>query len=505
MVRRRRREAAPARRWPKRLLLGTLSVVVVLGLVAVVGAAWGFWSFSQLRRLDLDLADAAPAEPQNYLVVGSDSRENIKEGAAGSEAMLGDDAPTGRRADSIAVMRVDPDGERVDMLSIPRDLWVPIAGTGEEQRINTAYSDSVQDVIDTIQQSLNIPIHHFVEVDFAGFQDLIETIGGVPMYFDHPVRDRNSGLRIEDKGCTVLDGYQGLAFARSRHLEWNNGSRWVSDPTGDLGRMTRQQMLARSALARAKGMGLNDIGRVKGLVDAGVDNVKLDDAIGVSEILDLSQKFSDFDPQRLQTHSLPVTGHTTSGGASVVLLDEPAAQPVLDIFRGTTAASVTTTTVPPPSASDVTVNVLNGTDTQGEARRVSFVLADGGFVSGTVDSAPDPADRTVVRYAKGGKAMGELVAAWISPEPVLKEDKKLPAGSVTVVIGADFDAISEPAEVPETTGAGPGGTDASTTGSGSGSGTTGSGTAGAPTSSTTTTTAVPGWTPGTPPAGVTCG
>ncbi|HYO19559.1 MAG TPA: LCP family protein, partial [Dermatophilaceae bacterium] len=258
VVRRRHAHAqapVPARRWPKRLLIGSLSVVVIVGLVAVAGTAWGLWSFSRLKREDLNLAAASGDEPRNYLVIGSDSRDGIEKGSAGSGAMLGKDAPPGRRSDSIAIMRIDPSKERVDMLSIPRDLWVPIAGTGDEQRINTAYGTSTQTLVDTIQQDLGIPIHHFVEVDFAGFQDLIDTIGGVPMYFDHPVRDTNSGLRVKAKGCVVLDGYQGLAFARSRHLEWSNGSRWVSDPTGDLGRMTRQQLLARAAMSKVKDLG----------------------------------------------------------------------------------------------------------------------------------------------------------------------------------------------------------------------------------------------------------
>jgi LCP family protein required for cell wall assembly len=401
--------------------------------------------------------------------------------------MLSGTTPSGRRSDSIAIMRIDPSKERVDMLSIPRDLWLPIAGTGKEQRINTAYGRSTQTLVDTIQDQLGIPIHHFVEVDFAGFQDLIQTIGGVPMYFDHPVRDRNSGLRVAAKGCTVLDGYQGLAFARSRHLQWSNGTRWVSDPTGDLGRMTRQQLLARAALAKVRTLGIDDIGRLKGLVDAGVDSVKLDSGMGVSDIVGLARRFADFDPARLQTHSLPVVGHRTDGGAAVVLLDQAAAQPTLDLFRGTTSASVTTTTEPLPEASDVTVDVGNGTTTKGEARRVSYVLAGGGFGVGTVDSLPSPVEDTVVRYPKGGEAMGRLVAAWVGPAPKLREDASLRAGTVAVDIGADFDSISKPA-----------GADAHAAGADVAAATT------APGSSSTTTTTEPGWTPGTPPAGVTC-
>ena len=94
------------------------------------------------------------------------------------------------------IMRVDPTTDTVDMVSLPRDLWVPIAGTGESQRINTAYSsdDGRQRLIDTIQQDFGIPINHYIEVDFKGFQGVVDAIGGVPMYFDEPMRDDNSGL-----------------------------------------------------------------------------------------------------------------------------------------------------------------------------------------------------------------------------------------------------------------------------------------------------------------------
>ena len=208
---------------PKRVAAGALACVLLVGVLAGAGAAWGLWSFSKIQRVDLNLAEVeSPTEPMNVLVVGSDSRADIEKGDPGAGGMLGKDAPTGQRADSLLIARIDPSSDRIDLLSVPRDLWVPKAGTDSKQRINSAYAQSAQAVVDSVQSSLGIPINHFVEVDFSGFQSLVEAIGGVPMYFDHPVRDGNSGLDIGAKGCHVLDGQNGLAFARSRHLEWNN-------------------------------------------------------------------------------------------------------------------------------------------------------------------------------------------------------------------------------------------------------------------------------------------
>lgn len=475
----------------RRVLAIVAIVVVALVGVAAAGAGWGLWSFARIEKVDLDLAETEPTQPRNFLIVGSDSRADIESSDDDAGGMLGDDAPGGQRADSLMIARVDPGSDRIDLLSVPRDLWVPIAGTGKEQRINTAYSESAQAVVDTVQDALGIPIHNFVEVDFRGFEGLVDSLGGVPMYFDHEVRDKNSGLFITAKGCTVLDGRSGLAFARARHLEWKDSEGWHSDPTGDLGRMTRQQLLTRAALAKAQAMGIGDVGRLKGLVDAGLGSVRLDATLGTSDIVGLGSRISDLDPDRMQTHALPVVGHETDGGASVVLLDAPAAEPVLQIFRGLTAAApVTTTTQAPPSASDITVDVFNASGVEGEARRISFVLnSQGDFGAGLVESAEEESATTVIEYPKGSEAMAQLVASWITPAATLEENEDLAPATVRVTLGADFESVSEPSE------------DATTESSGVDEPVTDD--AGNPVTTTTTTTQ-PGWTPGQAPQGIEC-
>jgi hypothetical protein len=232
-----------------------------------------------------------------------------------------------------------------------------------------------------------------------------------------------------------------------------------------------------------------------------VDNVALDDEIGVSEIVGLARRFADFDPERLQTHSLPVTPYETDGGAAVVLLDAAAAEPVLDVFRGVEAPAVTTTTQPPPDPADVVVDVYNGGQVQGEARRVSYVLADGGFTPGAVETATRPARTTVITYPSGGKALAELVAGWLGPEPELRRDPDVPAGHVVLTLGEDFERIAEP-DAAGTTG---GGSSSSAGADGAGNGGGGDGEAATATvAPTTTSTTVPGWQPGSPPPGVRC-
>lgn len=478
-----------------RVALGAGAVLGVAGLILVGGALWGLWSFASIDRVDLDLADSAPTEPRNFLVVGSDSRAEVDEDDPGAGGMLGPDAPGGQRADSLMIARVDPDSDRIDLLSVPRDLWIPVPGTDEHQRINATYSESAQAVVDAVSTNLGIPVHHYVEVDFGGFSELVDSLGGVPMYFPEPVRDRNSGLFVTERGCRVLNGHDGLAFARARHLEYRDDGEWVSDGTGDIGRMNRQQLLTRAALAKAQDLGLGDVGKLRGLVEAAVDAVSLDSRLGAGDLIELGQKVADLDPQRVQTHSLPVEPMETSGGAAVVTLDQEAAPEVLAVFRGETdAAPVTTTTTPPPAAEDVTVDVLNGSGVDGEARRVSFVLdSDGGFVPGVVDNAADEETRTVVHHPEGSEEMGELVAAWLGPDPEVEEDPDLPEGVVRVVLGEDFERVGEPAEEPATT---------TTSEPAPGASADPSELAGP---ATTTTTTTPGWLPEAAPEGVSCG
>lgn len=497
--------SAPKRRSLRSKILIAVLVVAVL-VVATVGGGviWGLRSISKIDRVDVALSDVKePTEPFNILVVGSDSRANISKDDPSASGMLGKDAPSGQRSDSLMVARVDLQNERVDLLSIPRDLWVPIAGQNKEQRINTAYLVSAQTTVDTIEQELGIPINHFAEVDFSGFRSLIDALGGVPMYFSHPVKDLNSGLNIKTKGCTILDGEQGLAFARARHLKWNDGKRWQSDPTGDLGRMTRQQLLTRASLAKAQTLGLKDVTKLKGLVDATIGSVKLDAKWGAGDLISIGRQLSGIDPQRMQTHALPVIPHRTSGGAAVVLLDEAAAQPVLDIFRGTAAATpVTTTTLPPPDPSDVSVTIVNTSAGDGEGRRVSYVLDADGFTIAGVVSGTGELERSTVSHAPGQSALAKLVAGWISPTPKVQVDKSLSPGQVVLDLGSDFSKIvkPDPDDVATTTSTEP---HSSSDGD---SGDTEGGNVGevATTTIPVTTTTQPGWTPGVPPEGTVC-
>ena len=213
----------------QRLILAT-GIVLVACLFLGAGAVWFVTSkLNNFDRIDVAVDAAVKGGPENYLLVGSDSRDGISEDDPDAGGFL-DGGYGGGRSDTIMVARVDPAAEKIAVLSIPRDLYVTIAGGDHQDRINTAFAESPQTLVDTVSQTLGIPLNHYVEVDFRGFQSVVDTLGGVPMYFDQPMRDEWTGLDVSEPGCVVLKGPQALAFSRARHVEVYDGSEWVSDP-----------------------------------------------------------------------------------------------------------------------------------------------------------------------------------------------------------------------------------------------------------------------------------
>jgi LCP family protein required for cell wall assembly len=317
----------PRRSWRQRVVLTVLSSIVIVCLAGASVGGYVLVKYNSIDRVGLDLDAAAKGEPENFLIVGSDSREK----ASASEAA----SVSGKRSDTIMVLRVDPESERVALLSFPRDLIVTIADTGERARINSAYSgeNGEQVLSDTLRQNYGISINHYVEIDFQGFEQLVDAIGGVSVWFPAAVRDVASGLYNEQLGCVKLDGHAALGFARSRKLEILVDGEWENDPRSDLSRVERQQVFVRQALTKALSQVKSNPLRVTDLVNVGVENVSLDEQMSIGDIIDLGNTFRDFSAENLESYPLPVLDNPVDGGNTVVI-DEKKAQPALNVFRG---------------------------------------------------------------------------------------------------------------------------------------------------------------------------
>lgn len=447
------------RTWPQRLFL-SLNVILAL---SCFGAAGGLLyvgnKTSQIQHVRLshvltDETDVDVAsEPMNILLVGVDGADGLDPDDP-VRAERDEEGIGGLRSDTIMVLRVMPAEQRVALVSFPRDLWVEIADTGRSDKINSAmFVDGPEALITTIQNNFGIPLDHYVQVDFAQFKRLVDVVDGVKVYFDTAARDFNTGLDIAEPGCVTLSGDQALAYARSRYYQYydeETGS-WESDPTSDLGRISRQQDFIKRALSRAVDKGVRNPFTLNQLVNTGLDAVVLDDGLNAADLIALGTRFRDFDPSKLETYSLPVYLDSV-GEASIVRLIDSEAQPILDLFRGAGPADI--------QPAEVGVRVLNGTGRPSEGANTGDALAEVGFdVAGVGDSDPQDHTRTLVRFAPSNRSGAELVVRYLEAGADLVEDPDITDGLVEVITGSDYAGVNEepaPATTTTTTTTAPG-------------------------------------------------
>jgi LCP family protein required for cell wall assembly len=451
------------RSWPQRFLIGFNLLVIAALLLGASGIGYFWYRFGQLPRLDVGVDEAAgPAF--NVLLVGSDTRDVVE--TPEDAAAFGADQVSGQRADTVIVVRVDPDQKKASLLSIPRDLWVPIAGTDSRNRVNSAFRDGPDQLIATIREALNIEIHHYVQIDFNGFRRIVEIVGGVPVYFPGPARDQYSGLNIPEGGCITLTGDQALGYVRARHYQFHESGRWRSDPTGDHGRIDRQQDFIRRLIRQvAEKSGPLSLGRVNKLAEAAIQNVQIDDELSFNRMMKLARRFRSLNPGEIDMLTIPTRG-ANIGGASVLLLRDEEAAPILARFRpsiGEGGAAV---------PSEVRVRVLNGTGRGGEAGRTSAALQIVGFVPGGAgDASSYGHERTTIRFAPGQGAAAALLERYLLAGADLVEDSAVTGVDAVLVTGADYagvleqprpdqaplpePATTEPPETPDTTASAP--------------------------------------------------
>lgn len=297
-------------------------------VVALVGSyLYARSVFGRIDKVDLGDSLTSSSAGTNYLIVGSDSRANVTgEGDAGFN---GSEAPGGQRADTMMIMHLE--GDEARMLSIPRDLYLQIAGTDETHKINAAYNADLgggpQRLVDTISEQLGIPVDRYMEVDFVSFAGLVDALGGVTINFPHPAQDEASGLFVPRAGDVELDGDQALAYVRSRHyLETVDGGT-VEDPRGDLGRIMRQQQFLSAVFGE-----LSDSRNPLTLLRAAgnmAEGLRIDDEMSMPDAMRFAWGLRGVQPQGLE---LATTPDRNESGA-VLILDEDASRDALDAVR----------------------------------------------------------------------------------------------------------------------------------------------------------------------------
>ncbi|MHA3018778.1 LCP family protein [Mycobacterium sp. BMJ-28] len=230
----------PRRRGRVRRVATLLLVALLTALAAgVAGAAWFDTTLHRIPAL-ADYPDRpAPGKGVTWLLVGSDSRQNLSPEQQ-TELATGGDIGNGR-TDTILLIHIGAwgSGTPTTMVSLPRDSYVEIPGHGED-KINAAFAIGGAPLLaQTVEQATGLHLDHYAEVGFDGFAELVDAVGGVTMCPAEPVSDPLAGIDLP-AGCQELDGRNALGFVRTR-----------ATPRADLDRMVNQRAFMSALLHRA--------------------------------------------------------------------------------------------------------------------------------------------------------------------------------------------------------------------------------------------------------------
>ena len=402
--RQRRKERRRHRSTGERVLRWTVLGVAVILLVALVGYGYVRYRWGQVQTAACSTCAAvADGQPFNVLIVGSDTRAGNTGSAAQSFGSASEVA--GQRSDTIKILHVDPSAGTADLLSIPRDTYVQMSdipassGLSGDQKINTAFNDGPEPLIATIQNTFGIPIQHFVIVDFEGLTNAVNTLGGIDLDFPFPVRDNddgnnNAGLNIPTAGCQLVSGRQTLALARSRYYEYDDDGDWTYDPTGDLGRIERQNIIIDAMMDKARST-INPL-TLNALLGSVVHDIVVDNNMTFGDMLSLGLKYDAFSPSKLATYTLPTLGADSEAAGDVEVVDQPQAQQVITAFlHGTPAEGVSTPPVDqygdpiyPPTTSANEGSGSSGSSGSGSSGSSGSTGSSGSGSSGSSAASP---------------------------------------------------------------------------------------------------------------------
>lgn len=437
---------APAQsrsRLPRLLFLWT-AAVVALAVAAGSGLAIaGIRHFeSRLMKVpvgkactDQDcLPDIEPGpcvrEACNFLILGSDSREGL---TPEEQKRYGNPANTqGQRADSILLVQTDVQNDRTIALSIPRDLRVEIPGFGAN-KINTALEHGSNVMVQTVEDLTGLEINHYLQIDFVGFRNLVDALGGVPVCIDRPLVDRLSNLNLPEAGCYTLDGQEALAFVRARHIE--------GDVIPDFSRIARQQQFTRAIIQEVLSAGA--IFNYAEIVEAAGDNLVISTSLNLYALQDLTRRLADLGQRSVEFRTVPAIPVEIDGVSYVELIEDGAEKLFDRIRRGAPLGTIGRQAPGTPlSPANVTVRVLDA-GSGGQAEEVATYLRRAGFVVLAVEEAPPELDESVLLFRAPAEREARVVGSFLATLPRLFDEEHTQKREITVVIAPDFLGLPE--------------------------------------------------------------
>ena len=419
--------ARPKGWWKRRprWLKITVGVVGVLLLLTVSVAAVGAWYldgvYSSVTKLTTPndhhtsqhLAKPLPTSdsPLTVLIIGSDHRGKSVAGQYGL-------------SDTLMLMRIDPRHHAAALFSIPRDLWVTVNGYGTG-KINGAYSVGGNDLaLQAVKTYTGIKPNYLVNIDFSGFRDVVNALGGIYVnvdehYYNPPSLAPSTGFSAIDiqPGYQLLHGRDALAFSRYRHSD------------DDFHREARQQVFLRAFQARASsrfnGVSITDLPAIKSLLDTirgpdGQARFKIigpgGNAVSVDDLITFIATAYGVRSHIASIHA-PFTDVTETDGASAVTIDPTALKQAIYKWKHPWVVATAGRTLPSqkphkpakpkwhPAVAPATVqvSVLNGNGVTGDAGKATKQLKAWGYRAHAGGNAPNyKYPDSVVYYKPGG-------------------------------------------------------------------------------------------------------
>jgi LCP family protein required for cell wall assembly len=315
------------------------------------------------------------------------------------------------RSDTMMVFSIDRDKKDIKVLSIPRDTRVKIPGVGVE-KINAAMAFGGPDLaVKTVKDFLGIPIHNYVVVNYKGFKEIVDALGGVEINIEKPMKyDDNAGnLHIDLKpGLQVLNGDKAEQFVRFRHY-----------PGGDLDRVKAQQKFI-EAVGKTI-LKPSTLLKLPKIINTVQENVETD--IGPLEIAGLANFARQVGTDNIKTFILPGEGKYISGVSYFIPFQSQMNDMIDQIFFDGGYSKVA---------------VLNGNGSSGVASKIARELEQKGFKVVRVANADSfDYETTTIIYPKEKKDDAEKIAR-IFTNAEMKEEPQLQAGLTTVIVGKDI-------------------------------------------------------------------
>ena len=316
------------------------------------------------------------------------------------------------------------------VLSIPRDLRVEIPGHGIG-KINTAFGYGPNTTVRTVEKLTGLSINHYVEVNFLGFEGVVNALGGVPVCVNQPMTDTLAGLDLPHAGCYNLQGRQALAFVRARHIK--------GDLIPDFSRISRQQQFMRALITKVLSAG--SLLHITDFIKAIQDNLRMDANLNLYALQDLTRKLGELGQGGVVFRIVPSVP-VQINGVDYVQLIQPDAGVLFSRLRqgmrpGALGLDAVLTRISP---ANVTVQVLDA-GSNGAAQRVATYLQKAGFVVQPIEPAPAELTKSAILYRGESVQQKEVVASYLTLVPPKHDSRHTTGTIVTVVIGSDFQGI----------------------------------------------------------------